>query len=277
VGIQSFTSSVEAAKTIKFPAVKANDITEGLTLQFTTVNGVPVANASRNGLLMITTRSSYRDATGFDLSGHDRDGFNRAGYNAMGYDKNGYNEAGYDRNGYNRSGFDSEGFNKEGYGTDGSRYNAEGYNREGYNKSGYKKWSPISSLVEALGTGVWRTGNEEPYLEFTLGLLGAYCSIAYGNEDEFSFGDEFVVGYTLNVLPEKKGMILWGFVPWGLGVSWGLGVPLGIGYNNLENQVVLEAGLQLRFLLWEIRGTYRTTGFRDNGFTISAGWCLWSF
>jgi hypothetical protein len=263
VGIQSFTSSVEAAKTIKFPAVKANDITEGLTLEFTTVNGVPVANASRNGLLMITTRSSYRDAAGFDLSGHDRDGFNRAGYNAMGYDKNGYNEAGYDRNGYNRSGFDSEGFNKEGYGTDGSRYNAEGYN-----KDGYKRWSPVSSYFEALM--ILRSGseNKEAYAGFTLGLLGAYCSACRILSDDtddisfFSFFDEFVVGYTLNVLPKKKD-----------GVS-GLGVSFGVGRNNLENQIVLETGLQLRFFLWEICGTYRIIGFRDNRFTISAGWCF---
>jgi hypothetical protein len=309
-GIQSFTSSGEAAKTIRFPAVKADDLTEGLTLQFTTVNGVPVADASKTGLLMITTRSSYRDTAGFDALGYDREGYNRAGYNtsgynragynAEGYDRNGYNragynasgynragfnEAGYDRTGYNSGGFDREGFNREGYRADGSRYNTAGYdkdgydkggyNQEGYNRSGYKRWSPVSSYFEILYTF-------RPDLDgraahgFTIGLLGAYGSFASNSNNinliisniyGFIYNciyecDEFVVGYTLNLLPEKKSDTL-----------WRLGVPLGLGRNTLGNQLVLETGLQLRFSWFEIRGTYRTVGFRDSGFTISAGLC----
>ncbi|MDR1100196.1 MAG: hypothetical protein LBL28_06905 [Treponema sp.] len=265
-GIKSFTSSGEAAKTITFPAIKASDLTEGLTLQFTTVNGVPVANASRNGLLMITTRSLYRDAAGFDLSGYDRDGFNREGYNTVGYDRSGFNRAGYDREGYDRKGFDREGFSKEDYTTDGSLYNTAGYNR-----SGYKRWSPVSSYFEALFT--FRPGFDGGAGPgFTIGVLGIYGSFSYNSTSDrpadVSPLGEFVFGYTLNVLPKKNGRY------------WGLGVPLGAGHNKLENLLVLETGLQLRFRLgkakwpFEIRGTYRTIGFSDNSFTISTGLCF---
>jgi TolB-like protein len=202
VGIQSFTSSGEAAKTITFPAVKANDLTDGLTLQFTTVNNVPVADASRNGLLMITTRALYRDAAGFDYWG-------------------------YDKNGYGR-----DGFNREGRTVNGSLY---------------ERWSPLSSALELLYT--FRPGsNNKADNGLTVGLWGAYGSF---------FPDDFVLGYTLNLLSARQ---------------WGLGLPLGVGRNNLENQLVLETGLQLRFWhLFEIRGTYRTIGFSDNSFTISVG------
>jgi hypothetical protein len=248
LGIQSFSSSGEEAKTIRFPAVRINDLTERLTLQFTTVNGVPVANASRSGLLMITTRSSYRDAVGFDLSGYDRDGYNRAGYNGAGYNRDGYNAAGYDRNGYDSSGFNREGFNKGGHGADGSRYNAEGYN-----PNGYKRWSPVSSYFEVL--------TMTSYGGITIGLLGAYGSFPFDDEDSVS-GNEYVLGYTLNVLPKKKDRL------------WGLGVPLGVGRNNLENQLILETGLQLRFSVFEIRGAYRIIESRDNSFIVSLGLCF---
>ncbi|MDR1390324.1 MAG: hypothetical protein LBJ31_10175 [Treponema sp.] len=328
-GIQSFTSSGEAAKTITFPAVKASDLTEGMTLRFTTVNGVPVANASRSGLLMITPRALYRDAAGFDLSGYDRDGFNRvgygrdgysrAGYNEAGYDRDGfnragygrdgysragYNEAGYDRAGYTRSGFDKNGFNKEGYTIDGSLYNMAGYDRDGYDlngydltgydkggydkkgydkrgykRSGYRRWSPVSSYLEGLYT-FRRGGDSGSFHGLTIGLFGVYGSLSFSRVEsdeptnhtvtvngETTYYDvslgEFVVGYTLNLLPVKKDRGL-----------WGLGVPLGAGRNNIKNQLVLETGLQLRFLLGEIRGTYRTMGFKENSFTISAGFCL---
>jgi hypothetical protein len=288
MGIQSFTSSGEAAKTITFPLVKLSDLTEDLTLQFTTVNGVPVADASKNGLLMITTRSLYRDATGFDLSGYDKDGFNRAGYNADGYDRDGFNEVGYDRNGYNRSGFDSKGYNKEGYTVDGSLYNTEGYDRNGYNKkgydrsgynrSGYKRWSPVSSYFEVLYT--FRPGFDNGAAHgFTIGLLGAYGSFSYSrvvsdeptnhkvtvNEETTYYNvslGEFVAGYTFDLLLRKKDR------------SWGLGVPLGFGRNNVKNQFVLETGLQLRFSAFEIRGTYRTIGFKNSSLTLSGGFCF---
>jgi hypothetical protein len=326
VGIQSFTSSGEAAKTIRFPAVKADDLTEGLTLQFTTVNGVPVADASKTGLLMITTRSSYRDAAGFDIlgydqegynhagyntsgfnragyneagydrngynragynvAGYDRNGFNWAGYNAAGYDRNGYNEAGYDREGYNRggynregydrSGFNGEGFNKEGYRADGSRYNTAGYDKDGYDKKGYnqygfnrsgnRRWSPVSSYADALFTrSVWGRVDEGGEGDgFTVGILGAYASFSY-NDDALG---EFVGGYTLNLLSRKNEKQDDGLK------SWGVGVPLGLGINTLENQLILEIGFQLRMDWWELRGTYRAVGFRDNGFTMSAGLCI---
>jgi TolB-like protein len=308
VGIQKFTSSGEAEQTVRFPSVKAGDLTERMTLNFTTVNNMPVADASKNGILMITTRAEYRDLAGFDLAGYDKDGynregykggFNRDGYNHAGYDRDGYNREGYDRNGYNRNGFDRNGFDKEGRMADGSRYNAAGYDKDGYdrdgnkngsqydragyNKNGYKRWSPVSSYFEALYTLHSGFGNGASH-GFTLGLLGAYASFSYNkavSEElvyDSSTGDEetetttkvslgeFVVGYTLNVMPTKKGR-------W-----WGLGVSLGAGRNNLKNQLVMETGLQLRFpLVWlpfEIRGTYRTVGFKNSSFTMSIGLCI---
>jgi hypothetical protein len=299
VGIQSFTSSVEGAKNITFPEVNASDLTEGLTLQFTAVDGVPVADASKNGLLMITTRSSYRDAagfdrdgynqkgydrTGFDPSGYNQKGYNRAGFDRDGYNQEGYNRASFDRDGYNQEGYDATGYNRQGYdghGFDLSGYNQEGYDktgydrqgydgngldREGFSRSGYKRWSPISSLLEFLITVHLAFDNEDslvvgPGYGMTFGYGGAYGSVSSKREGKENFSDEFVVGYTLNLLRPKKGR--W----W-----WGLGVPFGVGYNTLENQLVLEVGLQLRFLYClEVRGTYRTIGFRDNCFTISAG------
>jgi hypothetical protein len=280
--IQSITSSGEAVKTITFPAVSLRDLTEALTLRFTAVNNAPVASASQSGLLMITTRSLYRDAAGFDLSGYGRDGFdragydkdgysragynaagygrdgfNRAGYNKDGYSRAGYNAAGYDRNGYDRGGFDGTGFNREGYTADGTRYNAtgydrdgydkQGYDREGYNRSGYRRWSPVSSYFEAL--------TMTSYGGVTIGILGAYGSFSYAADDTI---DKFVFGYTVNVLPIKKDR-------W-----WGLGVPLGVGYNTENDQVILETGLQLRFLTFEVRGSYRT----DNNFIVSVGLCF---
>jgi hypothetical protein len=305
VGIQKFTSSGEAEQTVRFPSVKAGDLTERMTLNFTTVNNMPVADASKNGILMITTRSEYRDLAGFDLTGHDKDGynregykggFNRDGYNHAGYDRDGYNREGYDRNGYNRNGFDRNGFDKEGRMADGSRYNAAGYDKDGYdrdgnkngsqydragyNKNGYKRWSPVSSYFEALYTLHSGFGNGAAH-GFTLGLFGVYASFSYNravSEElvyDSSTGDEetetttkvslgeFVVGYTLNVMPTKKGRL------------WGLGVSLGAGRNNLKNQLVMETGLQFRFpLIWlplEIRGTYRTVGFKNSSFTMSIG------
>jgi hypothetical protein len=341
LGIQSFTSSGEAAKTITFPAVKVADWTDKMTLRFTTVNNVPVADASKNGLLMITTRALYRDAAGFNYDGggyswdgydkvgydrdgfnrvgYDRDGFNRVGYDTDGYDRDGFNRVGYDRagydrdgygrdafnrDGYGRDGFDSRGFNKEGYTVDGSLYDKEGYDRDGYDKKGYnwggynkygydkkgysrdgynrygfRKWSPVSSYFEALYT--FRLGLPGGFM---VGIFGAYGSFSfnaeptgtYTNDDgeettkyDVSLG-EFVVGYTLNILTNNQN-------------GWGLGLPLGVGFNRLERQLVLETGLQLRLYIpsvselafIELRGTYRTIGFRDNSFTISAGWCLW--
>jgi hypothetical protein len=204
---------------------------------------------------MITTRSSYRDAAGFDLSGYDQAGYDRAGYDRQGYGKNGFNKEGFNKEGYTIGGsfYDTTGYDKDGY-------DKKGYDRAGFSRSGYKRWSPISSYFEFLvynTYSAWMGNDEDPGLTYktTFGLLGAYFSA--------DFDDEFIVGYTLNLLPGKKGRL------------WGLGVPFGVGRNNWENQLVLEAGLQLRFLLWEIRGTYRTIGFMDNSFILSAGWCIW--
>jgi TolB-like protein len=330
-GIRSFTSSGQAAQTVRF-TVKAGDLPDNdgsLTLNFTTVNGAPAADASKNGVLMITTRSEYRNLAGFDLAGYDRDGYNRNGYNSSGYNRAGYNAAGYDRDGYNRAGYTAAGFGRDGYDqagynqagydrsgfnrngfdrkgltADGSRYdtagfdrygydrdgyNAKGYDqngynkrgrdREGYNKSGYKRWSPVSSVLECLYTFHTGFGNGAAH-GFTFGLLGLYSSFSYdkavseklvydsstGNEEtetttDLSLG-EFVVGYTLNVMPTKKGRV------------WGLGVSLGAGRNNLENQLVMETGLQFRVTRLEIRGAYRTVGFKDSSFTMSVGWCF---
>jgi hypothetical protein len=320
VGIEKFDSWGEDAKTITFPAVKLADWTDKMTLRFTTVNNVPVADASKNGVLLITTRALYRDAAGFnydgsgygwdgfnkegydregyardgfnrdgygrdgfnragydkesydrdgfnraggyDREGYDRDGFNRAGYDREGYGRDGilYDDAGYDRDGFNRAGYDSggygrDGFNKEGYDRDG--YDKKGYNRDGYNRSGFARWSPVASYVSLLYT--FRPGL--PF-GFTVGapiiLPGLYASFSFGPSDNI---DEFVVGYTFNLLSHKK--------------LWGLGLPLGIGGNDVEEQLVMEAGLQLRFSWFEIRGTYRTIGFRDSSFTISGGFCFW--
>jgi hypothetical protein len=111
-----------------------------------------------------------------------------------------------------------------------------------------------------------------------LGLYGVYASFSVNDtvsdeptnstvtvngettDNDGSLG-EFVIGYTVNLLTSKNGL------------GWGLGLPLGVGQNNVKNQLVLEAGLQLRFFLFEIRGTYRTIEFRDNSFTISGGLC----
>jgi hypothetical protein len=118
----------------------------------------------------------------------------------------------------------------------------------------------------------------------TVGLLGAYGSFTFyavesdeptdttvtvnGETTYYDvFLGEFVAGYTLNLLSHGKSNA----IDFG---TWGLGLPLGVGFNRLENQVVLETGLQLRILLVEIRGTYRTIGFRDNSFTISVGGCI---
>jgi hypothetical protein len=324
VGIRSFTSSGEAAKTITFRAVKLDDWTDGMTLQFTTVNNVPVADASKNGVLLITTRAAYRDAAGFnydgggyswdgydkegykdgyDRDGYDREDFNREGYNRdpAGYGRDGYNREGYDKKGFNRDGYDRRGFNKDSYTIDGSLYDKEGYDKTGYNaegfdtagydRNGYDKkgygsdgynslgfhrgyrWSPLSSYFEAL-----YTFRPESVGGFTVGLFGVYGSFSFFEVEsgaptvtddgkteyhyDYSLG-EFVVGYTLNLLLFGKGWL-------------GLGLPLGIGRNNLENQLVMETGLQLRFPFLivgtaEIRGTYRTIGFSDNSVTLSVG------
>jgi hypothetical protein len=112
---------------------------------------------------------------------------------------------------------------------------------------------------------------------FTVGLVGLYGSFSFNavetdeitnftstTNGETTYYDvslgEFVVGYTLDLLSARQ---------------WGVGLPLGIGGNKLEKQLVLEAGLQLRVSWVELRGTYRTIGFRDSSFTISAGLCLW--
>jgi hypothetical protein len=198
---------------------------------------------------MITTRSSYRDAAGFDLSGYDQAGYDRAGYDRQGYGKEGFNKEGFNKEGYTIGGsfYDTAGYDKDGY-------DKKGYDRAGFSRSGYKRWSPISSYLELLTSNIgWLSGEEPP--EYTFGLFGAYYYLD---------SNEFVVGYTLNILPVKKDRY------------WGLGVPFGVGRNNLENLLVLEAGLQLRFTWLEIRGTYRTIEFRDNRFILSVGICFGS-
>jgi hypothetical protein len=149
VGIEKFDSWGEDAKTITFPTVKIADWTDKMTLRFITVNNVPVADASKNGVLMITTRALYRDAAGFDYdgggygwdgydkTGYDRDGYGRDGFNREGYDRDGYDIAGYDRGGYDRAGYDRGGFNRDGYTVDGSLYDMAGYDRDGFNRDGY--------------------------------------------------------------------------------------------------------------------------------------------
>ena len=127
-GIQSFTSSGEKEQTITFHKVKVEDLPpSGGTMapRFVTVNGVPAAEASKNGVLMITPRDAYRDGAGFDYygggygwdgfnkNGLDKDGFDRAGYKG-GYDREGFDRDGYNSAGYSRAGFDRNGFNKEG-------------------------------------------------------------------------------------------------------------------------------------------------------------------
>jgi tetratricopeptide (TPR) repeat protein len=252
---------------------------------------------------------------GYDRSGYARDGFNKegwdkAGYTRDGYDKYGFNKAGYTVDGasYDTAGYDSRGFNKEGYTVDGSLYDTAGYDRNGYDKTGYnkdgydkkgygrdgynrngiKRWSPVpaSTSFELLGT--LRLGSSMPAGGVTVGLFGAYgsFSIISVKSDEPTDNSstvneettnkktsdylEYVVGYTLNLQSKKGANFLSG---------WGL--PLGIGYNTLENQLVMEIGLQLRGTKMhypktrggvELRGTYRLIGFRDHGATISFGW-----
>jgi hypothetical protein len=314
-----------------------------MRIRFATVNNIPVADVSKNGVMMITTQADYRDADGFNYDGggyswdgfnkegYDRDGFNRAGYDREGYDREGYGRDGFNRLGYDKAGydrrdfnkekyhrngtrydnagydwddFDREGYDREGYGRDGfnrlgydkagydrtgfnrdgydrTGYDKNGYGRDRYNRSGYKRWSPLSSYVELLcfmGSGF---SSDKLDMGITVGLLGAYGSFSMITEPtgthindegeektdyDTSWG-EFVAGYTFNLLTKKNG--------WRLG----LGVPLGIGIGvNM-----LEIGLQIRFsipnetggisLPYELRGTYRTIGFRDNSFTISIGLC----
>jgi TolB-like protein len=303
-GIRSFTSSGQAAQTIRFPSVKASDLPDkegGLTLNFTTVNGMPATDASKNGILMITTRNEYRDFAGFDLSGYDRDGYDRAGYRA-GFDRDGFNRDGYDREGfsrsgytaagvgrdgfnrdgydaagYDRSGFDRNGFNRNGSMADGSQYDTAGYDRNGYNtrgrdREGYSisgyKWSPVSSYFELLATSY-----DESRSGLTIGLFGLYGSFSLSrddvdaNGDAVSPGDVFVVGYTINALPKKRGQ--------NSEIPWGLGAFLGAGRNNAAGQLILEAGLQLRYFIFEIRGIYRLTGFSESSFSYSLGLCFY--
>jgi hypothetical protein len=122
-----------------------------MDLRFTTVNNVPVADASKNGLLTITTRALYRDGAGFnydgggygwdgyDPTGYDRDGFNKEGYDRGGFNKEGYNRDGLNKEGYDRNGFDRWGFNKEGYTVDEALYDKNGFNKEGWNEDGFDR------------------------------------------------------------------------------------------------------------------------------------------
>jgi hypothetical protein len=61
-----------------------------MRIRFATVNNIPVADVSKNGVMMITTQENYQDSDGFDYDGYGRDGFNRAGYNRAGKDRKGY-------------------------------------------------------------------------------------------------------------------------------------------------------------------------------------------
>jgi hypothetical protein len=211
------------------------------------------------------------------MSGYDRDGYDRSGFDRRGFNKEGYTVDGsrYDKEGYDKYGYNAEGFDKAGY--DKASYDKKGYNRNGRDRSGnerwsYKRWSPLSTALEILYTV--RPGfNDGASHGLTAGLIGVYCSLSFdmgepndnGTETtkpDTSLG-EFVIGYTLNLLSRTNG-----------NRSWGLGLPLGVGWNNLENQLVVEAGLQLRFLAFEIRGTYRTIGFKDSSFTLSVGICV---
>jgi hypothetical protein len=143
------------------------------------------------------------------------------------------------------------GYNKEGRDKNG---HTEGWYRfkSGF-EGGFEEWSPVSSYGEALYT--FRPGDNGVAHGFTVGVFGAYGSFSFNDSL-----DEFVVGYTLNLLSARH---------------WGLGLPLGIGRNNLEKQLVMEAGLQFRFAFIELRGTYRLIGFREHSLTISGGYCLW--
>ena len=145
---------------------------------------------------------------------------------------------------------------------------------------------PGSTTFEAMLT--LRMGDDF-YPGLTVGLLGAYGSFALhltesdkpadtsangtSADEETTSKDtqlaEFVAGYTVN-LQSKRGREFHS--------GWGL--PLGVGYNFLEDQLILEAGLQLRGFKSrtrkavgiELRATYRLIGFKDSGFTISVGW-----
>jgi hypothetical protein len=256
----SMRTSTSGVQTVTFPRINVYDVTDLMTIRFASVDGKAADVVAKSGVLQITTQADYRDAGGFH------------------YDGRGYGWDGYDKAGYNRDGFDRKGFNKEGYTVDGFFYDKEGYDRDGYNSLGVHrnyKWSPLSSYFETLYT--IRPGfSSKAANGFTVGLFGAYGSFSFDKvvsdeptnntvtvNGETTYYDvslcEFVVGYTLNLLRARH---------------WGLGLPLGVGRNNLEIQLVLEAGLQLRFWMLDIRGTYRIIGFRDNSFTISRGLCV---
>ena len=105
------SSSTSDQQTITFSGVNINDITDILTIRFSTINRRPVNSSENNNVLMITTREDYRDINGFDYYGFGIDGFNRnnidrSGYNRLGFNGEGYNRAGYDRYGFTREEID---------------------------------------------------------------------------------------------------------------------------------------------------------------------------
>jgi len=306
----SMKTSTSGVQTVTFPRVKVDDITDLMTIRFASVDGKAADAVAKSGVLQITTQADYLDADGFDYNGggYGWDGYDKAGYDKEGYDKDGYNRYGYGRDGFNRDGYDlagygrddfnQKGFNRDGHTADGSLYDKEGYNKagynangfkrdgydingydkagydkNGYNRSGYKRWSPVPSYFEAL-ISVYPIS--KLFGGFTLGLLGAYASFSF-KEDGNTLAD-FIAGYAVNLLREKRNRSL-----------LGLSVPFGIGQNNVENQTVLEIGLQIRLydpdnptsannVLMKhaglaVRGTYRTIGFKDNSFTLSVGFC----
>jgi hypothetical protein len=98
------SSSTSNEQTVVFPDVNVNDITDVLTIRFATINRQQISN-SENNLLMITTRTNFRDANGYDFHGFGIDGFNRNGIDKDGYDRNGFNREGFSRNGLDKNGF----------------------------------------------------------------------------------------------------------------------------------------------------------------------------
>jgi hypothetical protein len=74
--------SPSTMQTLTFSSVAIADITDTLTIRFSTVNGMSVARAGELGVLMIATVDTYRDADGYNIAGYDKDGYNREGKTA---------------------------------------------------------------------------------------------------------------------------------------------------------------------------------------------------